>query len=198
MDKLKDIGVEIVIMKGFAENHNPVVQSDIFRYWWLNNNGGFYLDTDQIILKSFETMPLKFDLLYTLYFNPQCGMYAPVGVIGCCKGSAVMDYVMKNIMRYYQSNNYNSTGPFMFIDILKRVDLSNAFNMPPVAWYPAQHSDMVGEIYNGNLELPTTSWALHWFGGHPVSQEFNKKYTEEFAKTSTDTVSKFLRDKNLI
>lgn len=195
---LKDLNVETVVLKNFAEKYHPVAQSDIFRYWWLTNNGGFYLDTDQIILKSFESLPREYDLLYSQYFNPQCGQYTPVGVLGAIKGSPVMDYVTKHIMEYYRSDNYNSSGPFMFIDVIRKVDMSKSFNVPSVYWYPAAHSDLVGEIYNGTFKIPSVSCALHLFLGHPLSQEFNKKYTEEFARTSNDTVSKYLRDKKLI
>ena len=38
---LKDLDVEIVVLKNFAVQYNPVVQSDMFRYWYLKNNGGF-------------------------------------------------------------------------------------------------------------------------------------------------------------
>lgn len=198
MKDLKNLNVETIVLKGFAENYDPVVQSDMWRWWWLHNNGGIYLDTDQIILKSFETLPLEHDLLYSMYPNPQCGMYAPVGVICASKDSIAIDYVMKHIMEYHSPNNYNSTGPFMFIDVIKKVDMSKTLNVPPIYWYPAFHSDLVGEIYNGNFKIPDEAYALHLFLGHPLSQEFNKKYTEEFAKTSNDTVSKKIRELNLL
>ena len=199
MKDLKDLDVEIIMLKGFAEKYDPVVQSDIWRWWWLKNGGGIYLDTDQIILKSFETLPLQqYDLLYSLYPNPQCGMYAPVGVICANKDSLAIDYVMKHIIEYHQANNYNSTGPFMWIDVIKKVDMSNTFNVPSICWYPALHSDMVSEIYNGNFEIPSVSVALHLYLGHPLSQDFNKIYTEEFAKDSNDTISKKIRELGLL
>lgn len=198
MDKLKNLGVEVVTMKGFAESYHPVAQSDIFRYWWLKNNGGFYLDTDQIILKSFETLPLDRDFIYSLYPNPQCGMYAPVGVLGASKDSKIMQYITQHILDYYSPHNYNSSGPFMFLDVLKRFDLSNAYNAPSDIFYPAHHSDRVIEIFTGQLSLSASSICCHWFGGHPASQSFNKAYTEEFAKTSSDTISRKVRELNLL
>jgi len=198
MSQLKDLNIEVVILDRFAETYNPVIQSDLFRYWHLYSQGGFYLDTDQIILKPFDSLPLQYDFLYSMYFNPQCGMYFPVGVLGCVKNYPVMDYIVKNIVKYYHPNHYNSTGPGMLLDVLGKVKATSSFNMPSVAWYPAQNSDLVEQIYNGKLELTDKSWAVHWYGGHSLSQEFNKKYTEEFARTSNDTISRFLRKNNLL
>ena len=200
MDELKNLGVEIILLKNFAENYNPVVQSDIIRYHLLNTIGGVYLDTDQIILKSFETLPLHYDLLYSVYPNPQIGNapYAPVGVLCATKNHPAIDYVTKHILEYHRPNNYNSSGPFMWLDVIRRVDMNNTFNMPSIYWYPAHHSDLVGEIFSGRFQIPDVSMALHLFLGHPLSQEFNKKYTEEFAKTSNDTISKKIRELNLL
>jgi len=202
MDDLKDLSIEIVVLENFAPQYNAVVQSDIFRYWRLHEVGGFYLDTDQIILNSFKSLPLHKDLICSIYRNPQCGMYAPVGILGSAKGTEIMDYITKNILKYYSPNNYNSSGPFMFIDVLKKFDSKEVedttYNAPPSVFYPAYHSNMVNEIYDGSFEIPDASLALHLFMGHPLSQEFNKKYTEEFAKVSQDTVSRFLREKKFI
>lgn len=197
IERLKDIGITVVQADLFPQ-YTPNFQADFFRWWYLKNNGGFYMDTDQIILKSFNSLPLNHDLIYSRYANPQCGMYTPVGVIGANKESKIVDYVTKNITKYFDPNNYNSIGPFMFIDVIKKVDMKNTFNAPSSYFYPAFHSDLVPLIYNGQLKITDDSYALHLFLGHPTSQAFNKKYTEEFAKTSNDTVSRFLREKKII
>lgn len=197
VEKLKDLGVEI-IKSDFFPDYAPNFQADMFRFWYLKNFGGFYMDTDQIILRSFETLPLDKELIYSKYANCQCGMYSPVGVIGAIKDSKIVKYAYKNITGYFNPNVYNCIGPFMFLDVLSKCDLSNAFNSPYHYFYPTLHSDRVGLIYDGSLKIPKDSYALHLFLGHPISQKFNKKYTEEFAKTSNDTVSRFLREGKII
>jgi len=199
IDKLPELNVEVINFGDqFFPQYAPNFQADFFRWWYLKNFGGFYMDTDQIILKSFHTLPLKHDLIYSLYPNPQCGIYAPVGVIGVNKDSKIVDYVMSNIMNYFNPNLYNCIGPFMFLDVIRKSDMSNTFNAPSIYFYPALHSDLVPSIYNGSLQLTDESYALHLFLGHPISQNFNASYTEEFAKTSNDTVSRFLREKSIL
>lgn len=199
LEKLPELNVEIKhvdFFSQYAENY----RADIFRWWFIKNceNGGVYLDTDQIILRSFETLPLENDLIYSKYVNPQCGWYAPVGVILASKSCKIVDYIMANIMKYYNPNNYNSIGPFMFLDVIKGANMKNTFNAPSHYFYPALHSDLVPLIYNGSLKIPDDSYALHLFLGHPASQAFNKKYTEEMSKKSNDTISRFLRNKKII
>jgi mannosyltransferase OCH1-like enzyme len=64
LPELGKLDVEIVPKENFAK-YAPNHQSDIFRYWFLKEHGGFYLDTDQIILQSFKSLPLKDnDFLY--------------------------------------------------------------------------------------------------------------------------------------
>lgn len=197
VDRVKDLGVEVIHADLFPQ-YAPNFQSDFFRWWYLKNNGGFYMDTDQIILKPFDTLPLNHELIYSLYPSPQCRIYSPVGVIGASHGSKIVDYIMKNITKHFNPNSYNSIGPFMFREIINQVDMSNSFNAPSKYFYPLSHSDLVTSIYNGSFNISSENFALHLFLGHPVSQEFNKIYTEEFAKKSNDTVSRFLREKKLI
>lgn len=199
IEKLPDLGVEITALgDNFAPNCVPNFKADIFRWWYLKNFSGFYMDTDQIILRPFDTLPLEKELIYSLYDNPQCGRYSPVGVIGADKDSKIVDFVMNNIMKYFNPNVYNSIGPFMFLDVLKRVDLKNSFNTPFHYFYPAKHSDLVGLIYDGSFKIPEDSYAIHLFFGHPTSQKFNNRYTEEFSKTSKDVASVFLRSKGIL
>jgi len=66
MGELGKLGVEMVkvdLFSKYAPNH----QSDFFRWWFLKNFGGFYLGTDQIILKPFNSLPLKHKFIYSSY-----------------------------------------------------------------------------------------------------------------------------------
>lgn len=193
LDLLK-LGVHIVEIDYFGGVFNPVYQSDLFRWWWLKHNGGIYLDTDQIILKPFGGLPLDKEFIYSEYPHPQLGTYAPVGVLGLEKGSAIADKIMGNMSKHYSPQNYNSSGPFMMQKELRNIDLSRSWNAPSEIFYPMPFSDGVSYIYNGQFVIPDASFAFHWFGGHPLSQEFNNKCNEEYVKNSNDTISKFARE----
>ena len=197
LDQLGDLNVKIV-EGDFFEQYPPNYQSDFFRWWWLRNNGGFYLDTDQICLKNCGDLPLDKEFIYCKYFNPQCGDYCAAGVIGADKNSNIVEYITKVIQKYYNPNDYNSLGPWMLRSVLEGARLTNSFNAPRKYFYPIPYSDLVGRIFSGKADISSKSYFLHWFGGHPLSQQFNKIYTEEFAKKSNDTISKFLREKEII
>lgn len=193
ISRLASIDVEVVELDAF-EQYAPNYQSDLFRWWFLQNNGGFYLDTDQIILRSFASIPLKHKIIYCTYNG-----YCPVGVIGAQKDSKIVGYIVKNLPRYSNPSDYNSMGPWMFRDVLNKMGASEqGFNAPSTFFYPVPFSDMVPRVYDGSMMISPNSYALHWFGGHPKSQAFNKHYTEEFATHSEDTISKFLRKKKII
>ena len=196
--RLQDLNVEVIKTDKF-DNHLPNFQSDFFRWHWLKENGGFYLDTDQIILKPFDTLPLDNELIYSLYGVKSCGAYAPVGCIGAEKGAKIVQAMNDVLPRFLNPNNYNSVGPFLMRDVLMAKYWGDRmFNAPSTYFYPIPDSYLVFKIYEGTLKLSDESYALHEFGGHPMTQEFNKKYTEDFAKTSGDTISRFLREKEII
>lgn len=197
IDQLDELDVEIIHMDHFGKQYHPNFQSDIFRWWWLKNNGGFYLDTDQIILKSFEGLPLNNKIMYCAYKAVTCGVYTPVGAIGAQKDSKIVNHIVKYIPDYHNPNVYNSLGPFMFRDVMAKKDWQEGLNMPSKWFYPVPESCFVSKIFDGSFKIPEESYSLHWFGGHPLSQEFNKKYIEEFVDTSNDTISRFLKEKGI-
>lgn len=200
--KLKDLDVEIIPIN-MLSNHFPYQQADAYRWVFLVRDGGIYLDPDQIILKSFSSIPLKnYKFMYSSYevdspFAMDKG-FSPIGVLGASPDSKIANYVIKRLPSYYEQNNYNAMGVLMMADTLKKVDKSEAFNAPSHYFYPAPICDRMQGVFDGSLEINDTNYALHWYGGYEPSQNFNKKYTEEFAKTSNDTISKFLRRKKII
>ncbi len=196
---IKDLDVKVIELEYFSSpNYCAIYQADLYRFWVLHNEGGFYLDCDQIILKSFEDLPLDKEFIYSRYIEPQCGDYLPTGVLGMSKGSNIGKIAMKIVPKIYSPYNYNSSGPFAMREIIKNIDLSNSFNAPQEYFYPVHSSKDVDKIYNGEFRITDKSYAIHWYAGHPLSQEFNKSYTEEFSKGSNDTISKYLRENNLI
>lgn len=190
--KLKALGVEIITFDFFAQ-YPPNYQSDFFRWWYLYNHGGFYLDTDQIILKSFDKLPLDNRMIYSSY-----GGYDPVGVIGAERKDGNIKKIMNALPKHYNPNDYNSLGPWMMRDMLKKLNLDRCFNAPQRYFYPIPISDYMVKAFRGEFEIPNKSFALHWFGGHPNSQKFNASYTKQFAMKSNDTISVFLRENNIL
>lgn len=199
LEDLEKIGVRVEKIKAIGDSSYCVIlQADLFRWLWMRDNGGFYLDTDQIVMKSFENLPLDNEFIYSRYMEPQCGDYCPTGVLGLEKGSKLADIAIETIASDYSPNNYNSSGPFALRKMMRHMQISRSFNAPQQYFYPVHTSADVWKIYEGIVNPSWDSVALHWYGGHLKSQDFNKKYTEEFAKTSRDWISKFCRENKII
>lgn len=204
LSELESIGVDIKEINLFKD-YLPNFQSDFFRWWWVKNNGGFYLDTDQIILKSFDSLNRDCDFMYSAYQAPSCGIYTPVGVIGGTKDSEIVSWINDILPKYYEPNNYNSLGPFMLRSVIgSRKWKDKLYNTGSKLFYPALDSCFVPALY---CNMPETenlvarindAYALHWYGGHKASQAFNKIYTEDKAKSSLDLISCTLREKAII
>jgi hypothetical protein len=65
-DQLSKLNVNIIETERF-DGYAPNFQSDFFRWWWLGEFGGFYLDTDQLILKPFSGLDLDSHFIYSSY-----------------------------------------------------------------------------------------------------------------------------------
>jgi len=197
LSELKALNVK-VIEKDLFPTYAPNYQSDLFRWWWLYNNGGFYLDTDQIIIKPFNDLLDLGDFIYSMYGAVSCGIYSPVGVIGSKKENPIIKEIMAEMPNCYNSNNYNSLGPFMFRDMYKKCSEkwaknSEMFNAPPSYFYPFAESRLIKNAYKSNVHLTRETYALHWFGGHKDSQEFNNSFTEQSLFKNEDTISMLSR-----
>lgn len=186
-----------VVISDEYEKYPPNYQSDFFRWDWLSKGGGFYLDMDQIICKNFSELGqdvLSAKFLFSEYKAQSCGIYTPVGVIGASHDAEIVQWICKLIGQFYDEKDYNSLGPWMLRTMLRSKSWKqNMLNLDKDIFYPVPESYLVPFIYDGTFEIPESSFALHWFGGHPASQEFNKKFTPNFAKTSNDTISRFIR-----
>tara|TARA_R110000824_G_scaffold218435_3_gene405086 strand:+ start:14945 stop:15730 length:786 start_codon:yes stop_codon:yes gene_type:complete len=193
LSELHNLDIDIIEIDQF-KSYPPNFQSDFFRWWWLKEKGGFYLDTDQIILKPFDSIPLDASLICSIYKAKSCGIYAPVGVIGANKDSEIVDWINKLIPQFYKKDDYNSIGPTMFRTVMGMREWNDkVINASSEYFYPIPDSYLVPTIYDGSFRLSEKSVALHWYGGHPASQEFNNKYTEEFSHSSDDVISTYLR-----
>lgn len=204
VNELKNINVKLYYTDKFND-YSPNYQSDFFRWWWLQNNSGFYLDTDQIILKSFEDLPRHYELIYSAYKTLSCGLYTPVGVIGSQNMTDIVCWINNVIAKFYDPNCYNSLGPFMFRSVLQSKKWNTSmFNSGYKYFYPIKDSCYVSFLYDSvNVSKETIkaidqSYSLHWFGGHPSSQNFNKIYNPEIAESSSDLISCILRSKKII
>ena len=199
LEELPKLNVDIVRVDHIGNPETELIfQADLFRWLWLKKNGGFYLDTDQLVLGSFSKLPLESEFVYSAYCEKQCGHYFPVGVLGLEKDSELANVVTLFLLKLYTPDNYNSSGPITLKAAARFMNLARSYNAPYQIFYPINSSAFVDQIYDGSFNPPPEALALHWFGGHPLSQKFNSGYTEEFAKSSNDTISRLARGFSII
>jgi len=170
----------------------PNYRSDFFRWEILHEFGGWYLDLDQIILRPFD------ELCAHAFVYAEYGGYTPVGVIGSAPGLTFVAEMVEGCARHYDPSDYNSIGPWLMWKTLR----DSAFNgidalNSSTLFYPVPLSSSVDLIYDGSFKNPSGSYALHWFGGHPFSQEFNRTYSPEVAAKGKDFISRYLRSEGL-
>jgi len=175
----------------------PNFVSDFFR-WDVLRGGGWYLDVDQIVCRPFDDLG-GYDFVYG------CRSMPYVGVLGASKESLLPEIAFSEIDTHFDANDYCCIGPQFFIYLNERcskfVDQKSkekVYRTENEAFYPISSSDDVVRIHSGEFQIPDTSYAVHWFGGHPESQKFNRGYTPEFAASSNDTISRFAKDNDLL
>jgi len=183
---------KIKIREFYTEyNYSPTSMSDLFRWTILEKNGGWYFDMDQIFLR-------PFDELCNYHFIFGCEKYNYSGVIGAEKDHPYIKEMKKRTIDKLKEGfeKYCEAGNWLFSDFIQ--DKADIFKTPNNYFYPLTDSCHSDRLYSGEFKIPEESFALHWFGGHPFSQEFNKKFTEKYANNGTDTISMFLKKSGIL
>lgn len=198
MPSVKSLVDQVVEHDKYSE-FTPIVQSDFLRLDLLLTEGGFYLDTDQIIIKPFDDF-IAYDYVYAYYVHNNFP-YAPNGVLGAAPNLQFLDLVASRIRRHVNQNDYNSTGPNLFKSVYDEMEKTNNPIFKNInklnthdLFYSLPLSFEVGTIYDGTHVIRPQCYALHWFGGHPLSQNFNRRYSESIMSMGVDTISKFMNN----
>lgn len=173
----------------------PNYISDFFRWDILSETGGWYFDLDQIFLKPFDDL-CNND--FVIDGSASCF----VGVVGCSKECPAAKYISDRIMYAYNPRFYNSVGPWYIrslihtpkdLKLFKLLEPYKTLFTEREIFYPI-HPDNIDDIFKRVISLPENSYTLHWFGGHPVSQEYNKIITEKSIFEQSSTIVKFIEN----
>jgi mannosyltransferase OCH1-like enzyme len=169
----------------------PTYQTDFLRWDILDTQGGFYLDTDQVILKPFD------DLCNNRFVYSDYEDYTPTGVLGAEPRLPLSNLVRYSVAATYQISDYCSTGPHMLLNITKKYPElfveSGILNTGRLFYPVYPWEEAFKGIYDGSFVTPASSYALHWFGAHNLSQDFNVAYSESCVKDGTDEISRSLK-----
>lgn len=194
LELAKELDVTIFDYKKHT-NKAPVHTADFFRWDALYNNGGWFFDLDQIFLKNFDDL-----CNYDFVFDGSGNYY--IGVIGLAKNCEIGKFVYEQMYGAYNPDHYCCTGPWYMRTLMhppgnphfKSVESKyNTFYAPADYFYPVVESSKVKDIlYENENTFSNDVYAIHWYGGHPDSQDFNKKFTADTQMAFKNTITKYL------
>lgn len=187
-NSLKNLDVNVLEYKKHTEKA-PNYISDFFRWDILNQTGGWYFDLDQIFIKNFDGL-CKND--FVIDGSPSCF----VGVVGSIPNCKITDFINKNINILYNPDFYNCIGPWFIKSLFQKPGDPYLLNLlkeyrilltEREVFYPV-HPDNVLDIFEKDTTI-NNSYCIHWYGGHPISQKYNKLLTENNFSNYKNTIT---------
>ena len=168
--------------------------SDIFRYYLINNIGGWYCDMDVTCLKNFSDIP---DQDYIL--RPHVATTCVANIFKGKKDSDFLKYCIEQTEKVIDENNAIWIKP---LDILKDCVLRFNFQKHIISkeYFGDENYDFLHKIlefpFKNNVVLPTH--AIHWCNQAVTSGYWNKDIKNDWEKPTPCTLfSIFLKKHNI-
>jgi len=193
--RIKELDVVIEPVK-FPDTFNaiiksPVHESDLYRYYKLYNNGGFYADTDVLYFRSMDGIYneiAEYNANIVLY--TQCD-YTAIGFLAAEKNNtfygdllmSALDVIDVDACQAYGTDLfYNFCGQHNVDSVIKnRYSDAVVFVIPMYLVYHLNSWDIKRAFSSsiGVSAFNNKSIGYHWYGGAPIAQEFNAIITED-------------------
>jgi hypothetical protein len=184
MRKLNVKVIECDLFNNFKSNF----QSDLFKWWWLSNNIGYYVDTDMVILSPLNEI-LEDNKLVGLSYNIKNGTtYYPVAMLGSKSNSSVVEYIRDHVIEHYKEIDSNCIGS----KILKYSLTHECFKHEFKSYNLYSNMIVQDKIFYSNVDI-SNEFAVHLCGYSTAFKDFEKVYTPEYAEKSDDTISVYLK-----
>jgi hypothetical protein len=155
----------------------PNYASDLIRWQSLYQHGGYYFDLDQLFIKSFNPL-LDYDIVWG---GTKINYSGVVGMFKRCPLAKEMADMVQS--RLAAATSYCEVGNWLWSDRIGQGTDYKEFCTPMNYFYPVPRSEQMKRYFNGKKPDLSDSYAIHWFGGHPDSQEFNRRSVERINKT---------------
>ena len=181
-------------------------KSDLLTWKILSSKGGLWCDMDIVFRSSLNIFtgynPLSDTILcYDNRIKEFDG--SPSKPIGFLLSSPNNQFFKKAIIeskKGYRSSDYQSIGTVVLkklgntIEECKQKFYLNTFeNINPVHIYHFHHQK-IDEIYNKCSDIPENLIGIHWYGGHPISQDFNNKINLKNYFHENSTIVKLIKE----
>ena len=182
-DKIKDLNIieqEYSIKNKIDKEISPNQESDFFRWKIMSTTGGFYSDMDIIYTRNIEDLYLKtkeydIGITFTSYYS--------IGLIFSNGKNKFFEDVYNECINNFDNNNYQGAGvraldKWPIISDIEK-NYGKVYNIPFDLLYQ-YHSNVIPLIYQvgSSFVLKPDSIGLHWYAGHPLSQNTNSAINE--------------------
>jgi Glycosyltransferase sugar-binding region containing DXD motif len=176
----------------------PPNVSDIFSVEILAQQGGWYFDLDQLIMKNMDNLGAHYDFLA----GGQTAFY--IGVFGSRAGGKVVGDFYSKMLGGYQPEFYNSTGISAIVkECINKNDWLDWFKKGPEInhitaqemFYPLCAWDAAKRFWSGEYDILSNkeSYTCHYFGGHAISQKYFRELNPENLFQENHCMGRYLK-----
>ena len=187
---------------GFYNDVPETYKADFLRWKLLSTTGGLWSDFDIVYIRPMDC----------LYFNNKKNKdistiicfkeYHRIGFLLSDKNNSFFKYINSQVSHCFNKSDYQSIGSYIFnaafpnISYIKKLfpDLK-VFNMQMNVVYPLSENSILTlfEKNNNPNIIKNNCIAIHWFGGHPGSEMWEKLLTPENYKDYQNNLCQIIK-----
>ena len=216
-EKISDLSIQTETVEFPADFKinivSPVHESDLYRYYKLYNNGGFYSDMDILYFRPMNDFynEMVGNGIDTVLYH--CHSYAAIGFLGAKEGNSFYKDLFSYATNIESVSAYQAFGVgliYQFCEIEKnRISINcisdvlkskyenlNICSIPDFLVYQydwTQISKIFSEAYNIN-KFNSKAIGYHWYAGSSIAQGYNKLLNENNYIEHKTTFSELVKE----
>tara|TARA_R110002020_G_scaffold154248_2_gene333804 strand:- start:3225 stop:4052 length:828 start_codon:yes stop_codon:yes gene_type:complete len=172
---------------------DPVHQCDMFQWWWLGYQGGWYSDLDILYLQPMDKL-VEDSGNSDMVFSLPCGDFT-IGFLGSNQENKFYQTLYSLCHQWEKArlslNYYQSFGTQLVKQLTQRnrgAEITNkiAQDYEYSCYVTNKNEDVypwnwrgINKIWNESHEFPNTQLGIHWYAGARISQDMNSKLTPD-------------------
>ena len=172
----------------------PIHYSDLYRYYKLYNNGGFYSDMDVLYFRPMDNIYNEIAQYKANTVVYACDDYIAIGFLGAEKGNQFYKDLVFSANSLKKDKRWEAYGELLFYrffdvgndplaiidNISKKYNKLKVYNIPKSLVYNYDCFE-IQKVYTTSFGIDSfgsKSIGYHWYGGHPMSQKYNNILNE--------------------
>ena len=170
-------------------------RSDIARWRWLADRGGWFMDTDIVWLQAIPDDLQDGPVAVTSDSGTEAptGHHFAMGLIGSEAGGRLVVATSEIAEQRATDRDHQSAGTRALAEAAA-LTIAVGRLLPGRLLYPWGHSQRaLDNAWDPEIELPDGLLGLHWSGGHPSSRAAEQWATAEWARHSRVPVAQAIR-----